>query len=105
MKILQFNPYQCGAGQVGSKKSKPILTPPRGVGLKSRSTPPHPTPPPLRGGKTPYGVKWGVAGQVGQDKIAIHKGRLMEWMERSFSYFKWEKMESIGKNTHTFIFT
>ena len=42
MKILQFNPYQRrmgqgwgGAGRGGSKKSKPIPTPPHGVGLKS----------------------------------------------------------------------
>ena len=60
MKILQFNPYQCGAGQVGSKKSKPILTPPRGVGLKSHSTPPHPTT--FAGRKNPL---WGEVGSGG----------------------------------------
>ena len=46
MKNLQFNLYQCGAGRVGSKKSKPIATPPRGAGLNSR---PIPVSPPLRG--------------------------------------------------------
>ena len=57
-----------GAGQVGSKKCKPILAPPRGMGLKSR---PIPAPPPLRGGENPHGVKWGEAGQAGRGKIAI----------------------------------
>ena len=57
-----------GMGRVGSKKSKPIPTPPRGAGLKS---PPIPAPLPLRGRKNPCGMKWGRAGQAGQRKIAI----------------------------------
>ena len=57
-----------GMGRGGSKKCKPIPTPPRGVGLKSR---PIPASPPLRGGENPHGVKRGGAGQVGQGKIAI----------------------------------
>ena len=55
MKNLQFNPYQCGAGWGGSKKSKlipapPRPAPPRGAGLKS---PPIPAPLPLRGEENP----------------------------------------------------
>ena len=46
-------------GRGGSKKSKPILTPPYGAGLKSR---PIPAPPPLQGGENPHEVKWGGAG-------------------------------------------
>ena len=57
-----------GMGRGGSKKCKPIPTPPRGVGLKSRPTP---APPPLRGGENPHGMKRGGAGQAGQGKIAI----------------------------------
>ena len=57
-----------GMGQVGSKKSKPIPTPPHGARLKS---PPIPAPLPLQGGKNPCGMKWGRAGQVGRRKIAI----------------------------------
>ena len=65
MKNLQFNYYQCGvgvwrgwggAGQIGSKKSKAIPTPPRGVGLESH---PIPTPPPLQGGENLCGAKQG----------------------------------------------
>ena len=44
---------------MGFKKSKPITTPPYGVGLKSL---PIPAPPPLRGGKNPRGTKRGWAG-------------------------------------------
>ena len=68
MKNLQFNLYQCGTGWrwgrtgwVGSKKSKLIPVPSRGVGLKSC---PIPTPLPLRGGENPHGVKWGRVGQA-----------------------------------------
>ena len=50
---------QGGAGRGGSKKSKPILAPPHGAGLKSYRIP---APPPLRGGKIPCGVKRGGAG-------------------------------------------
>ena len=57
-----------GAGRDGSKKSKPIPAPPRGVGLKSR---PIPAPSPLRGGENPHGAKRGGAGQAGRGKIAI----------------------------------
>ena len=51
MKNLQFNPYQCGIGmgRGGSKKSKPVLAPLHGAGLKF---PPIPTPQPLLGGET-----------------------------------------------------
>ena len=35
MKNLQFNPYQCRAMWVGSKKFKPIPALPRDAGLKS----------------------------------------------------------------------
>ena len=55
-------------GRGGSKKCKPIPTPPRGAGLKSR---PIPVPPPLRGGENPHEAKWGGAGQAGWSKIAI----------------------------------
>ena len=59
MKILQFNPYQCGAGRGGagrvvSKMSKPIPAPPHIVELKSY---PILTPLPLRGGKNLRGTK------------------------------------------------
>ena len=57
-----------GAGRGGSKNCKPILAPPRGVGLKSR---PIPVPPLLRGGENPHGTKWGGVGQAGQGKIVI----------------------------------
>ena len=48
-----------GRGWGGSKKSKPILAPPRGEGLKSC---PIPAPPPLRGGENPRRAKRGGAG-------------------------------------------
>lgn len=69
MKNLQ-NPYQCGSGRVGSKKSK--LTPflPLGEGLKSHSIPALLS---FRGGKNPRETKWEGTGQVGQDKIVIPK--------------------------------
>ena len=61
MKNLQFNPYQWeagqgwgGAGQVRSKKSKPISASPRGAGQKSI---PISSPPPLQGGKNLHGAK------------------------------------------------
>ena len=57
-----------GMGWGGSKKCKPIPTPPRGVGLKSR---PIPAPPPLRDGENPHGTKRGGAGQAGRGKIVI----------------------------------
>ena len=60
MKNLQFNPYQCGAGRGGSKKSKPISALSSGVRLKSY---PISTPPPLWGGENTHGAKWGGAGQ------------------------------------------
>ena len=60
MKILQFNPYQCGAGRVGSKMFKPIPTPPHIARLKS---PPIPTQPPLQDGKNPRGAKQREVGQ------------------------------------------
>ena len=66
-----------GVGQVGSKKSKPIPTQPRGAGLKFCPIPasprscPIPAPPPLWGGENPCGAKWGGAGQAGQGRIAI----------------------------------
>ena len=50
MKNLQFNPYQCGTGWGGSKKSKLIPAPPRGAGLKS---PPILAPLPLWGEENP----------------------------------------------------
>ena len=68
MKILQFNPYQCDVGRVGSKMFKTIPTPPLGAGLKSC---PIPTPSPLRGRENPYGAKQGGAGYAGREKIAI----------------------------------
>ena len=75
MKNLQFNLYQCGTGWrwgrtggVGSKKSKLIPVPSRGVGLKSC---PILAPLPLRDGENPHGVKWGRTSQVGRGKIAI----------------------------------
>ena len=55
-------------GRGGSKKYKPIPTPPRGAGLKSH---PIPAPPSLRGGENPHGAKRGGAGQAGRGKIAI----------------------------------
>ena len=58
-------------GRSGSKKCKPILALPRGVGLKSR---PIPVPSPLRGGEggeNPHGAKRGGTGQAGRGKIAI----------------------------------
>ena len=59
---------EAGMGRGGSEKCKPIPTPPRGVGLKSR---PISAPPPLRGGENPHGAKRGGAGQAGRGKIAI----------------------------------
>ena len=58
------------AGRGGSKKSKPIPTPPPSAGLKSC---PIPTSPPLQGGKNPCGAKRGGAGLAGQGKITILK--------------------------------
>ena len=55
-------------GRGGSKKSKPILTPPYGAGLKS---PPTLVPPPLRGWKNLCRAKRGGASQAGRGKIAI----------------------------------
>ena len=67
MKILQFNPYQCGAGrgwgkagQIGSEKSKPIPALPNSARPKSC---PIPTLPPLRGRKNPCEGKQEKAGQ------------------------------------------
>ena len=60
MKNLQFNPYQCGAGRVGFKKSKPIAVPSCDARLKSH---PIPAPPPLRDGENLCGAKRGGAGQ------------------------------------------
>ena len=57
-----------GAGRGGSKKCKPIPTPPRDAGLKSQ---PIPAPPPLQGRENPHEVKRGGAGQAGRGKIAI----------------------------------
>ena len=87
MKNLQFNPNQCrirrgwgGVGQVGSKKSKPIPAPPRGVGLKSCPTPwcktkisPHPYPTTFsRPGKLAWSeVGRGGSSRAGRSKIAI----------------------------------
>ena len=51
-----------GAGQVGDKNTKPIPTPPWGARTKYC---PIPTPPPLRGGENPHGVRQGGAGQSG----------------------------------------
>ena len=68
MKILQFNPRQCGVGRVGSKKSNPIPTLPCGVGLKSHLIL---APPPLWDWENLCGVKRGGSSQVGQGKIAI----------------------------------
>ena len=59
---------QGGASQSGSKKSKPIPTPPRSARLKSH---PIPATPPLRGGENLRGVKRGGASQAGRSKIAI----------------------------------
>ena len=66
MKKLQFNSYNAGRGGAGmgwggSKKCKPIPTPPRDAGLKSR---PIPVPPPLQSGESPHGAKRGRAGQA-----------------------------------------
>ena len=63
MKILQFNPRQCGVGRVGSKKSNAIPTPPCGVGLKSHLIL---TPPPLWDWENSCGVKRGGLSQVGR---------------------------------------
>ena len=67
-----------GAGRGGSKKSKPIPTPPRGAGLKSC---PIPAPPPLQGGENPHEAKRGGAGQAGRGKIVIpssnYEGKLL----------------------------
>ena len=52
----------------GSKKCKPISTPPHGAGLKSR---PIPVPLPLWDGENSHRAKQGGAGQAGQGKIAI----------------------------------
>ena len=49
-----------GTGRGGSKKSKPIPTPPHGVGLKAY---PILAPPPLRGGENSHRMNWGEAGQ------------------------------------------
>ena len=68
MKNLQFNPYQCETGRVGSKRSKPIPVSPHDAELKSC---PIPIPPPLRCSENPHGVKRGGAGQVRRGKIAI----------------------------------
>ena len=63
MKNLQLKPLAMwggdGEGRGGSKKSKSITVPPRGVGLKSC---PIPAPPPLWGGKNLCGAKQGGAG-------------------------------------------
>ena len=48
-----------GMGRGGSKKSKPIPAPLRGVGLKSYLIP---APPPLRGRENPRGAKRGGVG-------------------------------------------
>jgi len=58
MKNLQFSPYQCRAGRVGSKKSKSILILPCGAGLKSRAIL---APSPLQNRKNPRGAKQGGA--------------------------------------------
>ena len=55
----------------GSKKCKPIPTPPRGVGLKSRPTTFAGRGKPVRGGENLYGAKRRGAGQAGWGKIAI----------------------------------
>ena len=69
MIILQFNPYQCGAGRggdeakrgrIGFEKSKPIPTLPRGARLKSC---PIPALPPLQGRKNPCEAKQKKVGQ------------------------------------------
>ena len=56
MKNLQFNPYQCRIGRVGSKKSKPIAGLPCGVRLKSCLIS---TPLPLQDKDNSHAVKWG----------------------------------------------
>jgi len=61
MKNLQFNSYQCGAGWVGSKKSKLISIPPRGAELKSCLIS---VLPPLLGGENQRGVKERGASQA-----------------------------------------
>ena len=48
-----------GVGQGGSKKAKPIPTPPRGAGLKSCPIPSHHL---CEGRENPHGVKQGGAG-------------------------------------------
>ena len=59
---------EAGMGRVGSKKSKPIPTPPHGARLKST---PILALLPLRGEKNPHGMKWGRVGQAGRRKIVI----------------------------------
>ena len=56
MKNLQFNPYQCGTGRVGSKKSKTIPGLSCDVRLKSYLIP---TPLPLQGKDNSHEAKWG----------------------------------------------
>ena len=70
-----------GMGRGGSKKCKPIPTPPYGAGLKSR---PIPAPPPLQGGESPHGAKWGGASQAGRGKIVIPTHRFATSLSGSF---------------------
>ena len=65
-----------GAGQGGSQKSKPILAPPHGVGLKSH---PIPASPPLWAMEKPCGMKRGGTSQAGQGKIAISSCRCLKF--------------------------
>ena len=53
-------------GQGGSKKCKPIPTPPCDTGLKSC---PIPAPPPLQGEENPYGAKRGGGVKRGGEKL------------------------------------
>ena len=57
-------------GWGGSKKSKPIPTPPPSAGLKSCLIP---TSPPLQGEENPCEAKRGGVGLAGRGKIAILK--------------------------------
>ena len=66
MKNLQFNPYQCEAGQGRPKKFKPVLTPWCWAKIS-----PHSYPTTFAGGENPHKAKWGGAGQVRRAKIAI----------------------------------
>ena len=71
MKNLQFNSYQCGAGQsrLGLKRLNP--SPPHGARLKSR---PISTPPPLRDGENPCGIKRGEAKLPSPKNTIYHYG-------------------------------